>query len=198
MPDPTTPAAPASTPAPRPDGDTPDRKPPETLERLAGAEGPRGASGAGVNGQEADEALRWLLEDAPDEGDLPSKEITVNVGSADKPRKVTLTIRGVDEQKMRQIRERVQNRAERRRRGPGSGTVDENEVNVRVIAEAIVKPDLDDVCRQLQINDKSMWVRKKLAHKPGLITQIAGEVYQLSGYDEDDIEEPGEREGASS
>ena len=198
----TTPAARTSGPQPDRDGDgpEPERRPADTLQQLAGSEGPRGATGAGVSEPDADAALRWLLEDAPDESDLSTKEVTVNVGSTEKPRKVTLTLRGVDEPKLRQIRRRVNAQAQqaaRRRRG-GAGEVDETEVNVRVIAEAIVKPDLDDVCKQLGINDKSMWVRRKLAHKPGLITQLAGEVYSLSGYDEDDIEEPGEREGSSS
>lgn len=145
-----------------------------------------------TNAGEAQDALAWLLEDLPADraGALDTKEIRTNVGRHDAPRWIQLTIRAVPEDETNRIRKATLTRASKRK-GPGAGLPDETEVNCRVLAKAIVVPDLAQVHEQVGV-PPHQWVRMKLGHKPGLITQLVGEVYELSGYDDGDVTDVGE------
>ncbi len=139
---------------------------------------------------EAEEALRWLLEDPPEEDDLDVKAVRLNIGKHDEPRWIELQIRAVAEPDIRRIRQGAQKRAAKLRGAAAAAALDETDINCRVIAKAIVVPDLTVVQRERGVQPHD-WVRLKFAAKPGHITQLVGEVYELSGYDDADLTDVG-------
>lgn len=141
------------------------------------------AKGKKITAQESADALEWFLSDS-DAVDL-STPIQINVGSRDEPRWVEWIIRPVDMDKLRRIRRKAQN-AGRRQRQPD---MDETTANIQIVLEGTVKPDLRAAARQLGIVDPADAVRTRFAHKPGLVTQIAGEIMSVSGYDDEDVRE---------
>lgn len=143
-----------------------------------------------VTPEVSDAALQWFLDETE-----PTFERTleINVGEDGKPNFVKWTIRALSGEEIAGInRQASGNRGTRRATG---GERDLDEVQRRVVALATVNPNLAEVVK-LKGADTSMsdplWamagvLAHRFRHKPGLITQLSGEVMDLSGYDEDDV-----------
>jgi hypothetical protein len=163
-----------------------DRPPAEGLDAVEAAA--NAALGHGkLKPEEQVEALEWFLSPT-DDTDL-SHTFEINVGSPTQPKWTKWTIKPVDMEKLRKIRRQSQQTGNRRERRSGSGEFDEMTANVQIVVEATVYPDLRDAARTLGIVDPATAVRTRFSHKPGLLTQIAGEVMSLSGYDDEDVRE---------
>lgn len=154
-------------------------------EGLAAAADPKGT----VTAEVSDAALQWFLDDTE-----PTfhRTLELNVGQDDKPNFVKWTIRALSGEEIAGINRQASGNRNARRAG---GERDLDEVQRRVVALATVEPDLDAVVK-LKHADTSqsdpLWARAnvlahRFRHKPGLITQLSGQVMDLSGYDEDDV-----------
>lgn len=147
---------------------------------------------AAADGEELSEgekldALEWLL--SADE-DSFTHVIEVNVGSPTKEKWINWEIRPVDLDTLRRIRKASQggSRAQQRR-AQQTGEMDEVEVNLRIVVEGTVYPDLRSVANDLRLVDPADALKRKFAHKPGLLGQISGEIMSISGYDDEDVRE---------
>lgn len=168
-------------------------KSPESIEEAA--------DGRRLSGADQQNALDWLLADDDDEAGEIVKTLTINVGTPDNPIKIDWTIRAIERAEMRQIRSRAQSQQQgvrgRRRRQEGE-QIDDGYSNLLVVTEATVYPDIREVARQKGIADPSLVVEHKFRRKPGLIDQVAAEVFLFSGWDEDDIQEAKEVRAAGN
>lgn len=127
-------------------------------------------------------ALDWFLSEAPEDNDEITKVIELNVGSTEKERWIKWTIRAVDVDTLRRI-----NKMTTARRGKEDVAADL--AQLRVIVAGTVDPDLRAVAQQMGIADPAMAVRKRFSFKPGLVSQIASRVLELSGFDDEDVRE---------
>lgn len=137
----------------------------------------------------ADAALEWLLSDE-DDGEV-TKDVQINLAGGLGERWITWKLRSVDREILRSIQRTVTgNRAQRR----GGGEADAGQANLRIVACATVEPDLVEAAkrRNIQEGPDPMFAPMQLLAwrfrgRPGLIDQLAGEVLNLSGYDEEDL-----------
>lgn len=127
-------------------------------------------------------ALDWFLSEAPEDNDEITKVIELNVGSSEREHWIKWTIRAVDVDTLRRI-----NKMTSARRGKEDVAADL--AQLRVIVEGTVDPDLRVVAQQVGIADPAMALRKRFAFKPGLVSQIASRVLELSGFDDEDVRE---------
>ena len=104
------------------------------------------------------------------------------------PRKILWTIKPVEETVITRIfREAAgaggQNRAQgRRARGPA----DEN-TNLRIVAAGTADPAPEAVAQATGIADPTTAFKAWFRRKPGLITQVADAILDLSGFNDDDV-----------
>lgn len=127
-------------------------------------------------------ALEWFLSEAPEDSGADQKVIEINVGTDAEERWIKWTIRPVDSDSLR----RIQKISAPRR---GKEDVAADMVNLRVVVAGTVVPDLGTAARQMDIADPAMAVRMRFAFKPGLVTQLAGKIMELSGFDDEDVRE---------
>lgn len=137
-----------------------------------------------VTETEAQSALDWFLSDAPEDLGEAVKTIEINVGSSDRERWISWTIRAVDIDELRRIQRLASGRARRGKEGDS-----EIEGNLRVIVEGTADPDLYAAAKMRGIADPATALRMRFKNKPGLLGQIAGEIMALSGFDGDDVRE---------
>jgi hypothetical protein len=137
-----------------------------------------------LTSEEQVDALEWFLADTDDADEEHSFEI--NVGSASRKKWVTWTVRPLDADHIRRIRKQAQqgNRAARRL---GTADFDETRANVEMVVAATVVPDVRAAAKQKGLVNPGDWLKMKFKHKPGLLTQIAGEVMAISGFDDEDL-----------
>lgn len=178
-------AAVARNRARRGDGDGPAD---EAAEPRSGAELIRAAAdGKELTNEERVDALDWFMGD--DESAF-THAIEVNVGTPKKAKWLTWEIRPVDLDTLKRIREKSQGGTrQQRRRSQATGEIDEVEANIRIVIEGTVAPDLTEIAHSKRLTDPGDVLRRKFAHKPGLLGQIAGEIMSISGYDDEDIRE---------
>lgn len=130
------------------------------------------------------DATAWFLSDA-DAGVTAHRTFQLNVSAnPDEPHWVTWTVQALSREQIRSI-QRLSRPA--RQRASAQGEVDGIKANLGLAAEGTSNPDLDAIARDLGTQDKSDVLRRRFAHKPGLIDQIAQEVLTVSGYDDEDV-----------
>lgn len=175
---------------------------PESIETAA--ESVASAKGLPVEAQM--DALEWLLaDDAEEDAAFSVRNIEVNVGTPQMPKWVAWTIRNVDRGLLKQLQEqRGGSRAQRRGQIAG-GELDPEAVSLRIVSHGTLSPDLDEAARVKQVKvapDPHLHRMQILAHrfrnKPGLVDQLAGEIFDLSGYDEGAIREAKEVRAAGN
>lgn len=158
------------------------RSTPEVL--AAAAREANGSKTEALKVEEVADATEWFLSDTEE---YLEHEFQINVGSLSKKRWVTWTVRPVDADKIRRIRRQSQPRSAARR---GNTTeFDEVAANIAIVVEGTVIPDVRAAALQKGLRDPADWVRARFQHKPGLLTQIAGEIMSCSGYDDEDVRE---------
>lgn len=192
--------------------------PPEDIQRL----GPRTATGATESdvpesvekaakserdakqmsdGEHLD-ALDWLLSDeADDPVEVSTSDLRINVGTPNTPRWVDWTIRNVDRDTLKTIQRSQQGATRAQRRGFAPVDVDADAASLRIIVRGTVKPDLREAAERKGVQaapDPDYAPMQVVAHrfrnKPGLLDQLVGEIFDLSGYDEGAIQRAEEKE----
>lgn len=166
--------------------DRPAREGDELIDAVAAGERAKPA----VTVEEANDATAWLLSDEPEDNEVSTKSLELNVGTADKPRWVAWEIEAVDEAVIKRILREGDgggNRAARRRRGGGGD--DGADANLKIVTAGTRTPNLVEVAKARGFADPSLIVRMKFKKKPGLIGQIADEIMAISGFDEGDVRE---------
>lgn len=133
--------------------------------------------------QDVKDATAWFLSNE-DTGGISTKSFDLNVG-LDRDHFVTWTVQAIEREKIREIR-RMSRPARLRAQ---QGEVDEMAANLGIAAAGTIEPDLNAIAAQIGSQDSADVLRRRLAHKPGLIDQVAAEVLAVSGYDDDDIRE---------
>lgn len=144
------------------------------------------------------DALEWFLAD--DEGEF-EKPLKLNVGGpvdedgqplkadTNPPKWIEWTIRPLDLDTIRRIRRQSQRSDNRRQRRAGQGEFDDTLFNLGVVVEATVYPDLRAAAQRKDMADPRKALELRFQRKSGLVGQIVGEVLDLSGYNEDDVQE---------
>ncbi len=135
-----------------------------------------------------EDAADWLLEAAATDPDI-LHDLKINVGSRAKPRYVVWTIRAVPGPTIRKLREQAGggNRAMRR---AGLAMPDANalfEANTKLVVLGTAKPDLNALASQAGMKVGEFLLERAFLKKQGLIDQIAAEIMDLSGYDDEDV-----------
>jgi hypothetical protein len=146
------------------------------------------ADGEEFSEEEAVDAMEWFLSP---EDERFTHTISINVGSPTKAKWIDWEIQPVDLDTLKKIREKSQGGGSRqqRRRNQASGDIDEVEANLAIVVEGTVTPDLREIANQMRLVDPGDALRRKFAHKPGLLGQLSGEIMSISGYDDEDVRE---------
>lgn len=147
-------------------------------------------------------AIDWFLSDE----EIPmSRTLDVNIGTPDRRYVIPWTITAISGEQIKQARKLSEEGGTRAAiaRARRSGTppeVDSQEANARILVAGSVEPDFRELAKMKMEKQgvkappdsdspAVMLLKYRLAHKPGLIDLLAGEVLSLSGYDDDDIQE---------
>jgi len=162
--------------------------PDEAVTRAAELDGKKGD--AQLPGEVEDAALAWFLDDEEPEF---TRTLEINVGTDDEPKWIPWTIRALDADEIRKLNRQSENRSARR--GGPQGERDPDLASRRIVAAATVKPDLVEIARQKGVqlaHGDDLWAPMQVLQwrfraKPGLIVQLANDVFGLSGYDDEDI-----------
>jgi hypothetical protein len=133
-----------------------------------------------VTPAEAASALEWFVSEEPEEGTV--HKLDVNVGVGDRERWIEWIVRPLDEDELRRINRSA---AQMRRRSKDDLTTDLI-ANVQTLIAGTVEPDIRAIAADKKV-DPVAWTRKKFEHKPGLITRIANQIVNLSGFDDEDV-----------
>lgn len=140
-----------------------------------------------ADAEEVEDAAEWLLEAASTDPDL-LHDLTINVGTRSRPRKIKWTIRAVPGPTIRKLREQAAgNRAQRR---AGLALPDANAVfdaNVKLVVMGTAYPDVAALAAQSGMKVGEFLLERAFNKKQGLIDQIAAEIMDLSGYDDEDV-----------
>jgi hypothetical protein len=163
--------------------------PDEAMHQAAKLDGAKGKQE--LPGDVEDAALAWFLDD--DEPEF-TRTLELNVGTDDDPKWIPWTIRALDADEIRRLNKASEgNRAGRR--GQIGNERDPDMASRRIVAAATVNPDLLEVAKlkgvQIAHGDP-LWAPMQVLQwrfraKPGLIVQLANDVFGLSGYDDEDI-----------
>jgi hypothetical protein len=156
----------------------------------------RGAKDASAQTQM--DALDWFLNA---KAKPVTKTLRLNVGGPadDKgeaiepenpPVWIDWTVQTIDLDTIKRVRSMSMTGGSRRQRRAGmGGEFDEAQFNVGIVAEATVYPDLHEVVRRTGVQDVRIEVKRAFQHKSGLIGQIVDEVYTLSGFSQNDVQD---------
>lgn len=131
------------------------------------------------------DATAWFLSEEEDEE--VEQEISVNLGTNSRPKKLAWVIKPVDAAVLRRARTeaRMGTRAQKR---AGTAEMDDAEFHKRVVLAGSVEPDL--LALTGGNREKALdRLERKFKVKPLLITQISNEIVSLSGLDDEDIQE---------
>lgn len=139
-----------------------------------------------TDGEQVD-ALEWFLSSV-DATEL-THTIQINVGSPTRKKWIDWTVKPVDMDRLKQIRKASQPTSRRARAMGNTADFDEVTANINIVLEGTVTPDLREGAKQIGTVDPADAVRTRFAHKPGLLAQIAGEIMNISGYDDEDVRE---------
>ena len=133
-------------------------------------------------------ALEFMLDAFHERlpADAFQERLYINVGTPRRPKKILWVIQALDRHTIRRIEESVTSS-----RGVQQGRGASPEVrfitSVRIVVEGTVVPDLKAGAMQIGIGSPHDFLEESLKFKSGLIEQIAGEVYGLSGFDQSDV-----------
>jgi hypothetical protein len=153
------------------------------------------------------DALDWFL--SADQQEF-SKKLRLNVGGPvddtneplykDRPPVwIEWVVRPLDLDTIKALRRRASGSADPRRRrrqqiasGAAGDEFDDTKFNLGIVAEATVVPDMKAIVEATGIQDVTIAIKQRFANKSGLIGQIVGEVLDLSGYNENDVQDANE------
>jgi hypothetical protein len=125
------------------------------------------------------------------------ERLYVNVGTPRKPKKILWVIQALERHTIRRIEESVTSS-----RGVQQGRGATPEVrfltSVRIVVEGTLIPDLKAGAAQTGIISPHDFLEESLKYKSGLIEQIAGEIYGLSGFDQADLSDATEIQAAGN
>lgn len=128
------------------------------------------------------DATAWFLSDEDAEV-RATKTFEINVSAdPDNDKYVRWTVQAISRERIRQFRKQSRVSA---RRGMME-EIDETKVSLLIATEGTIDPDLRAIAAQVGTTPTEA-LRRRFAHKPGLIDQIAAEVQGASGYDDDDV-----------
>lgn len=158
---------------------------------------PEGTEPAEVLGQTTQEiATEWFMGWTPDRAATKSFELNVGKMTDDGTGEwedffIPWTVAAISRERIRQIRKAAQSKKpSRRAQAQGQGAEEDDlKANEMIAAEGTVIPDLREAAQHEGVANPAVLLKQKMAHKPGLIDQIAGEVLSASGYDDTDVRE---------
>lgn len=165
---------------------------PASVDRLA--ESGKASRPDRLSVEDQDSAMAWFLDD---EDEDVTKTILINVANVGE-HKIPWVIRPVDSETIRDIRRRAEQAASKMQRRRGQVAVDQGQINLAIVAEGTVEPDLRGATERKYGEGLGadatrivmLALKDKFKRKPGLVDQIAGEILALSGYDDEDVTEP--------
>jgi Phage XkdN-like tail assembly chaperone protein, TAC len=138
------------------------------------------------------DAVEWFLSDDPDEA-VATRTLRLNVSTnPDKVTEIKWVVQAVARERIQQIRDEARNQPGKRRRqraSQGEDTGNQALANLKIAAEGTAYPDLRDPRLRREFLDPSDAMAYRFRNKPGLIDQVAAHVIEVSGYDEDDVQE---------
>lgn len=168
-------------------GDIPDTRDPREEDVDTMADSPKGATAETVQS-----ATDWFLSDEHIAPDLFVHTIEVDVGPPQEARWITWKVRPLDTDEMTAIRRQAQQAPNRQGRRLGArGEEDQAQFMRLVVVTASIDPDFHAVAQAKRIADPTLVLKERLAHKPGIVDLIAGEIITLSGYDDDAMRDEG-------
>lgn len=153
-----------------------------------------GPGGEKAHAQTQSAALDWFVGDEPVGGTAQDfTTLSVNVGgeTEDTKREIDWTIAPIQLDVLRTIRKRANNTREAKK----TGVTDEFQTNLEIVAVCTVDPNLAEAARSLHGQgkipqaDRVEALRYRFKNRPGFITQLAGKILTISGFDEDDIQD---------
>jgi hypothetical protein len=160
------------------------------------------AAGRALDDGQTVDALEWFLGE--DEGEF-TKTLRLNMGGPvdedgkalsleNSPIWIEWVIRPVDLDEVKAIRRRSQAGSNRRQRraSASSGQIDDMKFNLGVVVAGTVSPDIAEAASSKGIADPTAALEMRFSRKGGLIGQISGQILDLSGYNEDDVQEAAE------
>ncbi len=140
------------------------------------------------------DALDWLLSDTPLNADGSVKDgiewLDLDVSMPmEPPRWITWGIRPIDGQELADARRRGRgNRQQARLQQKMGQDQDSRESEFWIITVATVHPDLVRASQKKHgAADPTVILKDMFRYKPGLITQLVGEVMLISGFDDDQM-----------
>lgn len=138
---------------------------------------------------EKSSALDWFLNEDPAGAD-ETKKLELNFGTEEEPSWVDWVIKPVPMEVMRAIRRKAANT----RLARTTGEVDEYRVNLEIVVEGTIDPDIREAARIFGEENRGPAdpvdaLRAKFQNKPGYIAQIAGKIMTLSGFNDEDVRE---------
>lgn len=138
--------------------------------------------------QDEIDATEWFMEsDVPTEEETAPTVLKVNVGTVEKPKRITWKIVPLPDAEFRKFRQASMPRAARR--DPRQmGNIDDAKYHALVVVAASVDPNFREIAQRKGVADPADVLRHRLAHKPGLIAGISGYVSDISGFDDADLE----------
>jgi hypothetical protein len=133
-------------------------------------------------------ALDWFLNEDPSAAANETELKELNFGTQDEPKWVPWTIKAVPMEVMRAIRKKAQSS----RLARTTGETDEYRVNLEIVVEGTVDPDIKEATRILNeqgrfSGDPIDALRAKFQPKPGYVAQLAGAIMTLSGFNDEDV-----------
>lgn len=170
------------------------------LDAAEPAEAVRGAAqGKTLTTEGQSAALQWFMSQSPDPSTTEVKTKKLNFGTSEHPEWVEWKVRPIGLDVLRGIRKKAAASREARR----TGAADEYVVNLEIVVAATIDPDLREASRQIYEagigpNDPVENLRARFQGKPGYITQLAGEILGLSGFNDDDIQDADALEAAKN
>lgn len=147
------------------------------------------AAGEELEDPDWEKVQDWLLSD---QVDVTIRRLDLKVGGTDKdPVFLPWIIKAIPIEVIRQAEREARgnpNRAQRRGAAQQQAAqYDELRANLRIIVEGTHLPDIKKVAVEQGIGDPTELLRRKLAYRPGLIARVAGEILNLSGFDDADV-----------
>lgn len=155
--------------------DQPDREGQDLIQAVA--------ADRSLSDVERADALDWFMSD---DNESFTHVMQLNVGNPKKANWRDWEIRPIDMDTLRRIRKQSTTKGARR---GDIGDLDEVEINLRIVVEGTVTPDLKVAAKNKGIIDPADALSHRFRMKPGLVGQIAGEIMSISGYDEADVRE---------
>jgi hypothetical protein len=136
-------------------------------------------------------ASDWFLDNESIEAEsVASALVPMNVAPPGQPAHwVDFKVQVLSRERIKQIRDESTSRMP-----DGSEKSDDMEANLRMAVEALLDPPIRTdpayrVVRGQTFIDPGDALKARLAHKPGLIDQLAGRIVEMSGYNSSDVKE---------